>query len=199
MTSFARSAAQCVFLLGLLLSAATAQDAPVVRTGNIEVGGFVGASYGIDEFRVMGGGNVAYALTRHIMPYVEYSYFPRLDRTVTDAGTRFNYSFPLNDFHAGVHLRVPIRESRIVPYGVFGLGGIHAPASRVSVVFPDGTRIDNRPVPSSTDFAVNFGGGLRYYLNERFGFRVEAKAYKPTGNFTDVFGKVEGGFFFQIR
>ena len=24
-------------------------------------------------------------------------------------------------------------------------------------------------------------------------------AYKPTGDFTDVFGKVEGGFFFQLR
>jgi hypothetical protein len=55
------------------------------------------------------------------------------------------------------------------------------------------------PVPARTDFAVNFGGGLRFYLSERFGMRLEAKGYKPTGTYTDMFGKVEVGFFYQVR
>ena len=35
-----------------------AQVSSSVRANSFEVGGFVGASYGIDDFRVMGGGNV---------------------------------------------------------------------------------------------------------------------------------------------
>jgi hypothetical protein len=54
-------------------------------------------------------------------------------------------------------------------------------------------------VPGGSDFALNTGGGISFYLGQRLGFRVEAKAYKPTGDFSDVFGKVEGGFFFQLR
>ena len=30
-----------------------------------------------------------------------------------------------------------------------------------------------------TSFAVNFGGGLRFFLTERFGIRLEFKAFKP--------------------
>jgi hypothetical protein len=199
---FTPRALSCVFMPLCLAATLAAQDKPVVRKGNTEAGGFVGASYGIDEFRIMGGGNVAYALTRVIMPYAEFSYFPGIGRTQTFAnGTRWDYSIPLTDFHGGVHIRIPIRESRVIPYGVFGLGMIHSPSRTENALVTTSlgsVRLDV-PVSSSTDFAVNFGGGLRYYVNERFGFRVEAKAYRPTGQFTDVFGKVEGGFFFSIR
>jgi len=58
-------------------------------------------------------------------------------------------------------------------------------------------------VASGSDFAVNGGGGIRYYIggSGAFGFRAEAKVYKPaTGPFSDTtFGKVEAGFFFQLR
>jgi hypothetical protein len=53
--------------------------------------------------------------------------------------------------------------------------------------------------PAGTDRAINFGGGIRYYISQRFGMRVEAKGYKPSGEFTETFGKVEAGFFFQLR
>ena len=54
-------------------------------------------------------------------------------------------------------------------------------------------------VPGSSDFAVNGGGGLRFYVNQRLGFRMEAKVYRPTGTFNNAFGKIEGGFFIQFR
>jgi hypothetical protein len=82
--------------LGLILCLPlAAQDVPAVRKGATEVAGFVGASYGIDEFRVMGGGNVAYALTREIMPYAEVSYFPGIGRRDTVNSTNYVYSVPL--------------------------------------------------------------------------------------------------------
>lgn len=186
--------------------AAMPQSAPIVRTGNTEIGGFVGSSFGIDKVRIMGGGNIAYALTRVIMPYGEFSYFPGIGRRIDvplagGRSARFNFSVPLADFHGGVHLRVPLKESRIIPYGVIGVGVVHSlqRTERARISDPLGSFDVDVPVPARSDFAVNGGGGLRFYLHERFGLRVEAKVYKPTGQFTDVFGKVEGGFFFQVK
>ena len=48
-----------------------------IRAGSIEVGPFIGGSYGIDKFHVMAGGNITYALkNKWVLPYFEYSYFP---------------------------------------------------------------------------------------------------------------------------
>lgn len=186
---------------------AQAQQLSVIRPGSFEIGPFLGASYGIDETRVMGGGNVTFAINKYILPYVEYSYFPGIGRNITGtfSGTNapFNehYSIPLSDFHGGVHIRLPIHESRIVPYGVFGVGGLTHAAHTVTANFTSSgaSQQVSLDVPGGTDLALNFGGGLRYYLNPRYGFRLEAKAYKPTGDFTQVFGKVEFGFFIQLR
>lgn len=193
--------AVCLAALGL--PALSGQTASVVRSGSYEVGGFVGSSYGIDDFRWMGGANVTYALSKYILPYAEFSYFPGIGRkqTRTIPGLtrpiQISYSIPLTDFHGGVHIRMPIREFPIVPYAVFGAGMIRAPQRQFNV------NVEGIPVPftsdASTDAAVNFGGGLRYYINQRFGIRGEAKVYKPTGQFRDTFGKVEFGFFVQLR
>jgi hypothetical protein len=187
---------------------ALAQDAPVIRAHTFEVGLFTGASYGIDEARVMGGGNVSFGLTKQILPYVEYSYFPGIGRKeegiFPGTGRPFttSYSIPISDFHGGVHIRFIRAERRVVPYGVFGMGVLHSFARTVEATFSDASGPFNRvqlDVPSRNDFAVNFGGGMRFYVNQRFGFRVEAKAYKPSGPFSDIFGKAEGGIFFQLR
>ncbi len=193
--------ALCLAAVGAL--GVSAQTASVVRSGSYEVGGFVGASYGIDDFRWMGGANVTYAANKYILPYAEFSYFPGIgrkqSRTIPGLSQPINisYNIPLTDFHGGVHIRIPIREFPIVPYGVFGVGMIHAPERQFNV------NVEGIQVPftstASTDAAVNFGGGLRYYINQRFGIRGEAKVYKPTGQFKDTFGKVEFGFFIQLR
>jgi hypothetical protein len=181
----------------------------VVRSGSFEIGGFVGASYGVDKYRFMGGGNVTYAINRWLLPYAEYSYFPGIARTatqpvpgLTNIIAQQTYSTPLSDFHGGVHIRIPIRESPIVPYLVFGVGALthferHPALSYTGV---DGL-VHSLPSdePGGTDFAVNFGGGVRYYVNQRFGFRLEAKGYKPNTSDISAFGKVEVGFFYQLR
>lgn len=191
----------CLATLGL--SGLSAQTASVVRSGSYEVGGFIGSSYGIDDFRWMGGANVTYALNKYILPYAEFSYFPGIGRKQTrtipglSQPININYNIPLTDLHGGVHIRMPIREFPIVPYAVVGVGMIRAPQRQFNV------NIEGISVPftsdASTDAAVNFGGGLRYYINQRFGIRGEAKVYKPTGQFKDTFGKVEFGFFIQLR
>jgi hypothetical protein len=184
------------------------QSAPHLSPHTVEVGGFIGSSYGLDEFRVMGGGNVTYGINRYILPYAEFSYFPGIPREqrgtfpTTGESFRLQYSIPISDFHGGVHLRIPIRESRVVPYLVFGLGGLHTYGRTVTARYDvpvAGQQTAQIPIASSTDFATNYGGGLRYYTTQRFGMRLEAKVYKPTGSYTGAFGKIEWGFFFQFR
>jgi hypothetical protein len=195
-------------VMGVGVPSLHAQSKSLVRSGSFEVGPFLGASYGIDKFRVIGGGNVTFAINKYILPYVEYSYFPGIARvssgTLGGTGAPFtqSYSIPLSDFHGGVHIRIPLRESPVVPYLVFGLGGLTNSSRTVTATYTDASGHPAQiqlPVQGGTNFAVNFGGGIRYYISQRFGVRVEAKGYKPSGTFTDTFGKVEAGFFFQLR
>ena len=158
----------------------------------------MGGSYGLDTWRVMGGGNVAYAATRVVMPYVEYSYFPGIQRQATFPSGSLNYSVPVSDVHGGVHVRLPLGESPIVPYLVAGMGMLRFGETNVKITFPDGTVIGDA-IAGNSSFAANFGGGIRMYTREHVGFRIEAKIYKPTGQYTDPFYKVEGGVFFQFR
>ena|ERR1035437_9831408 len=56
-----------------------------------------------------------------------------------------------------------------------------------------------KQIPASTNYATSFGGGIRYYASEHYGFRAEVKAYKPTGSLiTQVFSRATFGFFYQF-
>jgi hypothetical protein len=200
-----------LFVVVCFLTSFGSAQVPAVRQGSFEIGGFVGSSYGLDHYRLMGGGNVSYGVTRYILPYVEYSYFPGIERDLggTVPGLSIPYTekveFPVSDFHGGVHIRIPIRESKLVPYGVFGAGGLtFFKTTGIGVYTDQNGNVIQSPFtkPQETDFAINAGGGLRYYLGQSYGLRVEAKVYKPYGGsrgFNDVFGKVEFGFFIQLK
>jgi hypothetical protein len=198
----------------VLLSSATlmvgfGQNAPYLRPGSIEVGPFLGASYGIVSAQYMVGGNVTIAANKTFLPYVEYTYLPKVARpTITPsvgAGTSVtvdrNVSF--SDFHGGVHIRLPIHEKPVVPYLAFGVGALthFDQPVKVTFKFSDGSSsTQNLTQPAGSDFAVNGGVGLRFYFrSQRFGMRVEAKVYKPTGEFNSTFGKAEAGVFYQFR
>lgn len=176
-------------------------DAPYLRTGNVELGGFVGSSYGVDSWRVMGGGNVSWAVRKRWLPYAEVSYFPGISRfaPIENSSAKVSFDLPLLDYHAGVHYRIVIRESRIVPYLVAGAGGIRTFATTYRVPPADGFPQFTVSDQAHNAFAANFGGGIRYYVRERYGFRTEFKVYTPRGTYTDPFYKATIGFFFQVR
>lgn len=186
-------------------SSLRAQPAPILRAHTTEIGGFIGASYGIDQARVMGGGNICYSVVKAVMPFAEVSYFPGIGRTASVSGisgATATFSLPITDFNFGIHLRIPIPKSRVIPYGVLSFGAIHNSAHTEQIQFPDQLnpgKFVTTPfsVPASTNYATSFGGGIRLYATERLGFRGEFKAYKPNGGI-DMFYRATGGFFFQF-
>jgi hypothetical protein len=173
-------------LSGVAVSPLCGQDQPVVKSGNLELGLFGGESYGLDRFRPMGGGNIAYGLSRALFPFAEVSYLPGILRTVnvptgaTTSTQQFNIN--MTDFHAGLHIRVPRPESRVVPYAVVGAGLIRGSktSGTVYVATNFGVVPFTQTIPSSVNFAVDFGAGLRFFFNEHFAVRLEFKGFKPT-------------------
>jgi hypothetical protein len=200
----------CAGVTALAGAALGQGSAAIMRQGVPEVGGFVGASYGILQTHVMGGGNVVYSLRRTFMPFGEVSYFPGVGQTVTTSvsglagATQTHVNLPLTDFNAGFHIRFPIARSRVIPYGVMSVGGLHFSDHSFPVTFViPGTGGQTTTVQAmasgETEFAVSGGGGIRYYTTEHYGFRAEFKAYKPTnGTYTNAFYRVAFGFFYQF-
>jgi hypothetical protein len=201
----------CVGLLALApVAPGFGQNVPYLRPGSIEVGPFLGGSYGIVDAQYMVGGNFTIAASKIILPYVEFTYLPEVaNPTAVTAPSNVssvtvNRNIDFYDFHGGVHIRLPIHEKPYVPYLAFGVGTLHHFDQTVTatVKFTDGATLTLPPVvqPGGSDFAVNFGGGLRYYFSSaKFGMRAEVKIYKPTGTFNSTFGKAEIGLFYQFR
>jgi hypothetical protein len=133
----------------------------------------------------MGGGNIAYGLSCALFPFAEVSYLPGILRQAVVPGTTTSVNFNINmtDFHAGLHVRIPRPESRVVPYAVVGAGLVRGAEYQANYLRRSSVG-DPLPgtitVPSSTSFAIDFGGGLRFFFTERIAVRLEFKGFKPT-------------------
>src|SRR5271154_5701132 len=154
-------------LIGVLMIAgaiSVSAQTSAIRAGSIEVGPFIGGSYGIDKFHFMAGGNITYALkNKWVLPYFEYSYFPGIPHTssLTVSPTivlTHNSTIAFSDVHGGVHVRLPVfKEKPVIPYLVFGMGTMIYP-SRTDVY--TGT-VNGQPltqttnVSSGSDFTIN--------------------------------------------
>jgi hypothetical protein len=223
-------------LAAVSATSSLAQDAPTLRKGNTELGFFVGGGYGLgvssdaqklnpgdtvsvtgSSLHVMGGADVGYAITKNFFLVGEASYFPVLgnvdvrssDATPTTKATLqtdHTYDRRSVEFNGGVHYRLPVPESRVVPYLVGAIGGVHFSTGNVVVTQ---TNLSNN-VPSSlpgqgpltpqTAFAVNGGAGIRFYVTEHFGFRGEFRMFRPFGiPYLTSFYRVAGGIYFQLK
>jgi hypothetical protein len=104
-------------------------------------------------------------------------------------------------------IRLPIGGSRIVPYGAAGLGIVRSSATTIQLysITQTGSSIylGAQNVAPNTSFAVNFGGGLRFFITERIGIRLEFKAFvptsAPTGVSNDLFHRFAIGPVFQVK
>jgi opacity protein-like surface antigen len=173
------------FLEGFLGSALRAQTAASegTRPGSTEITFFVGISAPVDhESTGFGldvktgtpiGGRVSYNFNRHNA--IEFS--------IANPFSLFaNYVYNLSTF-----------REKWVPYVTGGVGG-----TRNEIALSD----NNQPAPlnsnlmetgpdrSQTVFAGNFGGGVKYFLTERFALRFDVR--DQVGHYKATFSNVAG-------
>jgi len=223
-------------------TASFAQNAPTLRQGNVEIGGFVGGGYGLNitggengssfsesatNFHVMGGGDAGYAITKSVFLVGEVSYFPSLSPAtsmstvcapgVSPPGTtsspcydrELSFDRRVFEFNGGIHYRLPVPESRVVPYLVGGVGAAHFMGTTVTNELVQLTGCSgsacitpgaSQSVSGQTAFEIAGGAGLRVYMTEHFGFRGEFQIYHPFGIANlGSFYRVSGGVFFELK
>lgn len=132
------------------------------------------------------GGSAGIAIKRRWVVFFEYSHMRPGSRNE-------DYRVPLgrefhgvsnswaNDFSLGAHFNLPLRSQRFVPYAAASIGRItwSAHVSGISTYqsLPDLTirteRTEGNGGISTQSFS--FGGGVRWYLNDRWGLRPEIK------------------------
>jgi Outer membrane protein beta-barrel domain len=176
------------------------------------------------NWHVMGGGDVGYAVTKSVFLVGEASYFPSLSPAaskgapacppgVSTPGTSdspchqtvLSFERRVFEFNGGVHLRLPVPESRFVPYLAGGIGAARflsstVTSSSVNLVTNAATQGQSGTAAGATAFEVAAGAGARLYLSEHFGFRGEFRLYHPFGiQNLGSFYRATGGIFFQLK
>ncbi len=118
---------------------------------------------------------------------------------VPTATNSFAVSGHYADFHGGLHIRLPIKGSRWVPYFVVAGGGFRSFGTKLTVKVNATGATTTTAIAGETVGAFNVGGGVRYYVNERVGLRAEVKAYGPSGNFGGTIVRASFGAFIQFN
>ena len=146
--------------------------------GQVEVTGQAGFVSGIGTHGAFGG-SVATGLSESVLVYGEFLYIP-LGSTTINIGSLSARSY---NFDAGLqyHFR---KHGSMVPYGNVGLGLLHSTASVSNSFSFQGFNFTTGG--SSNDFYANIGGGVRYYMTDRWGFRPEFTIFAGSNTFVRI-------------
>jgi opacity protein-like surface antigen len=161
------------------------------QTGETDIGevaAYAGGVFGIGSHPA-GGVTFTTALSRYTMFGAELGFASLGDEGFrTPSGSQVSRS-RLFDFNGHVHVRIPVRRYW-EPYIAIGAGLLHSTSERI-VTTPSGNVIEDS---SDNDFAFQIGGGLRYFIGEKWGVRPEWKFYASDRNFS----KLSVGVFYQF-
>jgi len=136
------------------------------------------------------GGGVGMDLTRRIRGYGELSYIPLGGANSSFAGFgEADASAKAINFNVGGQYQFR-RAGRVEPYAGLGLGMLHVSSSYRSSFL--GVTVSGES--SSNHFYVNLGGGLRYHVSERWGFRPELMIFAGS----DAYVRLGGGVFYYL-
>ncbi len=177
-----------VVLLGLLAGVVPLVAADT-EPGTPEVSAYGGVVAGIGTHWT-GGGGLAYAVTARLLAVGEFSYIPGGGQKFEGLGYATKWSARALDFNGGVHYELPLRDPKVVPYVGAGVGALHQSGSATVTV----AGITVSAEASATDLYFNFGGGLRYYVSDRWGMRPELKVFAGG----ETFMRLAVGIFYQF-
>ena len=159
------------------------------QDGNVEVAGHVGVVGGIGSHAVFGG-TIGAPVTDKLILLGDLSYIPMGGASVTINGITTSSSAKAINFNGTVQYQfTPTRG--VVPYAAAGLGFLRSSFETSRSGSGPGTF---NVSGSSTDAYFNFGGGLRYYVNERWGFKPDFQFFSGSNTFV----RFAGGIFYQF-
>jgi opacity protein-like surface antigen len=150
---------------------------------------FLSESFGTsghgDDNSIGIGAAIAYDLTRQLGFEFE------IGRAFDIAGDNADLDWSLTtfSFNAVYHLNVP----RVTPYVTAGLGWEHS-----GLDLDDDAEDLVLTIPSSTEIAWNFGGGVKYPINERFIVRADIRRFEVMDAAPDHW-RFYGGLTFWIK
>lgn len=181
-------AAAVVAGIGVGAEDARAQALYVTEPNTITVTPFLSASFGTSDGAdnsIGIGAAVGYDLTRRLGFEFE------VGRAFDVAGSTPDLDWSLTNFSGNViyHFAVP----RVTPYATAGLGWEHS-----NLDVDDDATIFDLDIPSSTEIAWNFGGGVKYPINERILARGDVRRFQ-VNDVAPNHWRVYGGLTFWIK
>jgi hypothetical protein len=184
--------ASCVIVAAFGLLGAAAAHAQTMEKGQVEVTGQAGFVAGIGTHGSLAG-KVGGAVNDRVFVFGELGWVPLggASTSGTTPGGFFEFasSGRILTFMGGAHYQ--FRESRsFIPYAGGGLGVVHGSGSVTSTVGGSTTSTSF----SSSNFYASLGGGARYYVTSRWGFKPEMMIF--VGD--DTFVRLAGGIFYQF-
>jgi Outer membrane protein beta-barrel domain len=164
-----------------------ASVASLYGQGNMEVTGHLGIVSGIGSHGSFGG-SLGIPVTNNLILSGDLSYIPMGGGSVTAGGS--TTSSGARAFNFNGTLQYLFKETHAIgPYAGAGLGFLHSSFDSSSNVSPS-----FNVAGSSTDLYFNIGGGFRYFVNDRWGFRPEFMVFAGPNTYV----RLEGGIFYRF-
>src|SRR5262245_23761718 len=157
--------------------------------GQVEVSGNVGVVSGIGSHGSFGG-SIGAPVADHLILSGDLSYIPFGGSSATFFGATSSASAKAFNFNGNLQYEFkPVHTT--VPYAGAGLGFLHSSFSSSSSL-PGAGSVSIKG--SSTDLYFNVGGGLRYYVSSRWGFRPELMIFAGS----DTYVRFGAGIFYKF-
>ena len=182
------SAAVVAAVLGIGAADAGAQARSVAEPNTVTATPFLGVSFGAShgaESSLAIGGAIGYDWTRRLGFEFE------IGHVFDVAGDSANLDWSLTNFsgNAVVHFDAP----HVTPYATAGLGW------ELSSPGDDDDAILDLRIPSDTEIAWNFGGGVKYPINQRLLARADLRRFQVNDLAPDHWRFYGGLTFFITR
>jgi Outer membrane protein beta-barrel domain len=185
MLNVPKLAGQLIVMTAFVVVATLASYGQSIVPGNVEVTGHLGIISGIGSHGSFGG-SIGAPVTDRLILSGDLSYIPFGGGSVRILGSTTTTSSKAFNLNGNLQYQFkPLHAS--VPYAGAGLGFLHSSfdaSSSGSVVAQGG----------STDLYFNVGGGLRYYVRDRWGFRPEFMIFAGSNTYV----RFAGGIFYQF-
>ena len=163
-----------------------------LEKGKVEATGHVGLALGVGT-RAAFAGTLGGAINERVFVLGEFGYIPlggtSASGVTPGGGFSFDAGGKILSFMAGAQYQFNSQRS-FVPYAGAALGLVHSSGDFESVV---GGSTQNISV-TSNNFYVSFGGGARYYVKDRWGFKPEFMIFAGD----DTFFRMGVGLFYQF-